>query len=171
MRRPNGPTSKVIEFAREQPGGVITWSEAQGAYARGTVIDYRGVPVKAASHHKMSVSNVLRQHFNRVEGAQGMYVLRAMIDNPDWDEDQLAMRAFHDLYGADEFGMSVETSTAPWSPRLFQATEAFDVVASVARSAFSRMSNIGSDWSGASVSIVGGDFDGARGRTTLKEDT
>lgn len=158
MRRANGPTAKVLELARNAPGGVITWSEAQGAYAQGVVpIRSRSGPQTqvqgAAAKHKMSISNVLKKHFTRVDGIRGTYVLRASIANPDWEEDMAVLQAFHDLYGSDEFGMSTggmcggpayrgHETGLPVEPRL------------------SRMSDIVLDWAGASVSIIGGDFNG-----------
>jgi hypothetical protein len=134
MRRSSGPTAKVLWFASQRPGGVITWSEAKGSYACGTVLGYGG-PRMAAAHHRMSISNVLRRHFIPVEGARGLYVLKSSVDNPDWDEDMRAMQAFHDLYGSDEFGMSTRDTEdllrslerhAPPKPRRFQRMSEID---------------------------------------------
>lgn len=163
MRRSNGPTAKVIAFAASQPGGIISWSEAQGAYGCGVVVDYKGDLVRAASQHKMSVSNVLQRHFERVEGARGMYVLRSTIGNPDWDEDMAELEAHRDMFGSDEFGMSILSA----GQALAHAIDSIgSSVVAGAGYGFQRMSDISSDWSGASVSIVGGDFDGASGRIT-----
>lgn len=151
MRRPDGPTARVLKFAAGRPGGVVTWSDAQYAYAQGVV------PVRsdhgpqtrvraAAAKHKLSISNVLRRHFVRVEGIRGMYVLSSTISNPDWDEDMEELQAFHDLYGADEFGMS----TLSASQALAGAIDSIGTsVRAGAGYGFQRMSDIGSDWSGS----------------------
>lgn len=138
MRRPEGPTARVLQFAASQPGTVITWSEAQHAYAQGVVPVWtpsiRGMQVRGAAYrHKMSISNVLKKHFERVEGTRGMYVLKSTISNPDWEEDMVAMQAFHNLYGSDEFGMSTAEAAQLW------------FIADIPTLAFSRMSDIGSD--------------------------
>ena len=104
--RPNGPIAMVRKYAASRPGSLISWAEAQHAYGTGTVKGYDG-PRKAAAHHKMSVSNVLRRHFTKVEGARGLYVLSSSIANPDWDEDMEELNAFHAIHGCDEFGMSL----------------------------------------------------------------
>jgi hypothetical protein len=129
MRRANGPTAKVLELARKAPGGVITWSEAQGAYACGS----------AAAKHKLSVSNVLNRHFEKVEGMRGAYVLSSMISNPDWDEDMEELQAFHAEHGADEFGMST------W-PLRGTSKQMFPEGTTLVR--LTRMSDIESDQSG-----------------------
>lgn len=104
--RSNGPTARVKEFAGNQPGSVISWSQAQYAYSTGIVKGYDG-PRRGAAHHKMSISNVLRRHFMPVEGTRGLYVLNSSMENPDWDEDMLEMQQFHAIHGCDEFGMSL----------------------------------------------------------------
>ncbi len=111
MRRSNGPTAKVLSFAAQQPGHVISWSEARVAYSCGTVKSYDGYR-QAADRHRFSISNVLRRYFDRVEGARGLYVLRSSIENLDENDDAHAMQSFHNLYGCDEFGMSVHGDTS-----------------------------------------------------------
>lgn len=108
-----GPTATIVEYARGQPGCVISWSEAQHQYGLGQVISGRGpnaVFRPGRRNHKMSVSNVLRRHFVRVEGTQGLYVLRSSMENPDHEEDLMEQALFFMYYGRDEYGMSVTCS-------------------------------------------------------------
>lgn len=133
-RSPNGPTSMVRQYAASRPGCVISWSEAQAAYKTGRVRDYANSMVPGAAHHKMSISNLLRRHFTRVEGAKGLYVLNTSMTNHDHEEDAEELRAFHAIHGSDEFGMSVHPLVAAIQRR-----------ASRDRAALSRMSDIGSD--------------------------
>ena len=111
MRNRSDPTAKVIEHASRQPGHIISWSAAVHAYGTGIVKGHSG-PVRASSKYSSSVSNVLRTHFERVEGAEGLYVLLSSMNNPDFEEDQLELVRFHDEFGCDEFGMSTRPS---WS--------------------------------------------------------
>jgi hypothetical protein len=94
---------------------------------------------------------------------RGTYVLSSTMSNPDWDEDMETLQAFHNLFGADEFGMS----TLKMGQALMGAIDSIGSgVIAGAGHRFQRMSDIGSDWTGASVSIVGGDFGGVGGRIT-----
>ena len=105
--RSNGPTARVKEYAASQPGCLISWAEAQAAYATGMVKSWTGNMTGGASQHKMSISNVLWRHFTRVEGARGLYVLTSSIENHDREDDELELAAFHAIHGCDEFGMSL----------------------------------------------------------------
>lgn len=105
-RNPDGPTALILKLAREAPGGVIRWAEAEGAYRRGS---------KYGACNHMSLGNLLRRHFDKVEGARGFYVLRSTIYNDDAAEDLLMLNEFHRDFGSDEYGRSHGRSPTEYS--------------------------------------------------------
>jgi len=68
-----GATASILRFARLQPGGVISWGEAAARYRMAT-----GIP-RSDHHYHMNLGHIFRRHFERVEGARGLYVLREAI--------------------------------------------------------------------------------------------
>lgn len=115
--RINGPTARVRQYAAAQPGTLVSWSEVRNAYGTGIVRSHSG-PRPAAAEHKMSISNVLRRHFTRVEGVNGLYVLSTSMSNLDREEDEMEMRTFHAIHGCDEFGMSLSREAHALQRRL-----------------------------------------------------
>jgi hypothetical protein len=80
MSRPQ-PTKKVLEFARQQPGGIIRWSEAEMVYRMESKAARRG-------HGFMqNISRIFDRHFTKVEGVSGFYVLDETIA-PDPTESE-----------------------------------------------------------------------------------
>lgn len=107
-RDPNGPTAKIIELARNSPGGVIRWCEAQRTYLEHSHFNNKW-PKKMQSGFKMNVKRILDRHFKKVEGTKGYYVLSETVPNAHDNEDVAALQNFVHIFGSDDFGMSTRT--------------------------------------------------------------
>jgi len=80
MKARNPVARPLKQYASLQPGGVIRWSEAQRVYRQHTSGDRDGY------HFNMRVTRVLRQHFTKVEGVRGFYMLDSMLVPEETDD-------------------------------------------------------------------------------------
>lgn len=74
-----GPTQNIISFARSQPGGVISWSEACGKYRELS----SAARHDRVGHFHMNVGNIFQRYFVKVQGARGLYVLKELLQGED----------------------------------------------------------------------------------------
>lgn len=82
MRNPNGPTARIIDRARSEPGGVLRWREANGEYLRASFAA-RVNKSRGETNYKMGLGNILQRYFVKVEGIKGFYVLKEMLEGED----------------------------------------------------------------------------------------
>lgn len=93
MRKKDGPTARIIERARTEPGGIIRWHEAEDEYcsassvARHERMQYNSLRSRGhkypSAHYHSSVGRVLKKYFLKVEGTKGFYVLKESITEND----------------------------------------------------------------------------------------
>ena len=107
-RNNDGPTARILELARNSPGGVIRWCEGQAEYVKAAKFN-RDWPRSMQTGYKQNLLRILKRYFDKVEGTRGYYVLRESIPQEVDSEDVKALQNFANVYGSDEYGMSTRT--------------------------------------------------------------
>lgn len=78
-------TREILKFARQQPGGVVRWSEALAIYNREADGAATGLFGKA-------VSKIFTRHFTQVEGVRGFYMLDSLMDGDNAEDPDQEVR-------------------------------------------------------------------------------
>lgn len=89
-KRADGPTSRIVEFARQQPGGVIRWRDADAIYLKASASARKDT----AGHYHISLARVFDRYFTQVR------VPLSEEEYRDMEEDHtFRTKRAEDLYG------------------------------------------------------------------------
>jgi hypothetical protein len=112
------PTREILAFAQSAPGGLIRWHEARDIYLSESEAARRderraerfrklnGKSRNGNCNYHMSLHQLLKRHFYKVDGTDGYYVLKHTVFNDSWAEDNNALRQFIQTYGINDVGQS-----------------------------------------------------------------
>ena len=83
--RKEGPTAAILREAKNEPGGVMRWGEAEMLYRSASYSarrEYSMNSSRRSKHFHMSLQRILRKYFTKVEGIRGFYVLNEFTKSP-----------------------------------------------------------------------------------------
>ena len=65
-----GPTDKIVHFAAMQPGGIVTWAEADSIYQSCS----KSAQKRRNKQYHMNMSHIFRKFFKKIKDSDGIHL-------------------------------------------------------------------------------------------------